>query len=184
VKCPQALDPIDIEALASGGSPVCDPGAAEHVTSCPACRERVEVFGLLGSELDLLGSVPEPAAVLAGFDRLRPFSSRERRSLRLWTPPLLLAAALLLASALILALPLLSVSEQASLATALLASAAGELRALAQWGREIFQSFAPGVAAGSDLALADRTAAAAALLLLIPGGWSLVRLLAARSQRR
>ena len=185
MNCPHPLDPIDIEALASGESPVCDPAASEHVSACMACRERVDLYGLLGREIDDIGAFPEqPVIVLSGFERLRPFTRAERRSIRVWSPAGLLAASLFLSSAILLAIPVLTVSEQAGLAAALGAAAGGEVRALAQWAREVFQSFAPGVAAGSDLALADRTAAAGALLLLIPGGWSLARLLAARSQRR
>ena len=92
--CPRPLDPIDCEALASGEPPLVASDAASHAASCPACAARVRAAADFLREIEA-GDVAGPGPGLdlaARVIRIRPFSRRERRDVRLWAGPAALSA--------------------------------------------------------------------------------------------
>jgi hypothetical protein len=159
------------------------PEAVAHVDSCPDCSARLRAFSALSEWLEP-GSLPEPPAGLAGrVERLRSFSRRERWSLRIWRAPLGLGAALVGLSAAILALPVLSASENASLAAALAGALRSEGQALLRWPAALWSAFPAGISALSEAVLGQRSLAAVLVLLLLPSGWALSRLIRRRGAR-
>ena len=181
--CPRRLDPVDSEALASGEPPVVAPDAAAHAASCPDCARQVAASRDFLREIeagDMAGPGPDLAARVV---RIRPFSRRERRDIRLWAGPASFSAAVFLAGIGVLAAPGLSAGDQAGVTLAALAPAAALARAV---GRAIAGGLAVAPEAWSALSEAFARQSAwgfAALLLLAPAGLALRRVLA-RSSRR
>ncbi len=177
MSCRRPLDPLDLEALASGESPLVAPDAAGHAAACPECGRRLELFR--GMDAWLAGAEPSPVppALAGSVARLRAFSRREKWSLRVWAIPLSLCAALLAASGLALSIPVPTSAEQGGLWASALAA---EARALLAWPRLLRQALPPALAALGDAARAERSLSAAAILLLIPVGFAVRRVLARR----
>lgn len=190
--CARPLDPLDVEALASGSAPLHADDAAEHVRGCSRCSERVSAAASLARELDGFGPAPAhdlaadlPALPdLAGrIVRLRPFSRRERRDFALWKAPCLLAAALFSSGLVLLALPGITVRDQAGLAAAALAPFAALLRASARALSELAAASPSGLEALAQALRGEQTIGFACLLLLAPVAWGLRRAFA-RERRR
>jgi hypothetical protein len=183
LNCNNPLDPLDLEAFASG-EPAPTPGAADHLQSCGACRERVEAF----RQVDLwLADLPaEDAGPELGFrvDRLRAFSRAEKRSLGIWWPPAALFFGLLSASAALLSVPMLSGPEQAGLLSALPAALGLEWKTLLGFPGSIGRALPGSVSAISDLLALQRGYAALSILLLLPAGFSIARLWMRRAATR
>lgn len=184
MNCPRSLEPVDVEALVSGDHPLLAADAAEHASSCLECGRRLEAFRQLDVWLD--GAEPDafPADLRASIERLRAFSRREAKSLKLWRTPLAVAAALIAGSALLLAVPALSASENLDLLGALAGSFGAEVRVAAAWPVLLWRSLPAAVSSFSALAARERAAAAGAILLLIPLGWWFARLAARRRASR
>lgn len=181
--CPKRLDPIDCEALASGELPVVRPDAASHAASCPSCALRVRAAADFLSEIEA-GAPAGPAPDLAArVVRIRPFSRRERRSLRLWAGPAAFSGALFALGVGVLAAPGLSSGDQAGVALAALAPAAALARAAARAIGDAVSVSPAAWGALSDAFARQSTWGFAALLLLAPAGLALARVLA-RSPRR
>jgi hypothetical protein len=188
-ECRTPLDPIDSEALASGDEPVfrSTADASAHVAVCPSCAAGVERARTLLASLDAVSAgspapgigVPKGVSDLANrVIRIRPFSRRERRNFRLWAGPAAFGFALFGTGAGILAAPGLAARDQAGIAVALLAPLAGLARALVRAAADAAASAPP---AWEALAAAARGQAAlgfASLLLLLPAGFALRRVLA------
>lgn len=190
--CARPLDPLDVEALASGAPFVSAADAAEHVRGCSSCSERVSAATALARELDSLVGMPgqalpaglAPVPDLTGrILRLRPFSRRERRDFALWRGPCLLAAALFCSGLIFLALPGISARDQAGLAAAALAPSAALLRAVARWLVEFAAASPAGLDALGQAMRREQTIGFACLLLLAPVAWGLRRAFA-RERRR
>ena len=182
MSCTRPLDDIDIEALAAGAEALAAPDAAEHVRGCADCRAAVEGERELTRELEE-GPEALPEAFADRIVRLRPFSRRERTSLRLWGPPLLFAAFLFAAGTLLLA-PGLAAGEQASLLVSALASAAAVVRAAVRAAADLAATAPAGVTALSEAFRAERAVGLAALALLLPAGFGLRRALARARARQ
>ena len=190
--CPRPLDPLDAEAIASGAAPLVAADAAAHAGACPACGEAVARAARLLEELDRLslpatspepGTPPGPRPDLADrVVRLRPFSRRERRQVRLWLPPLLLSAALFAAGLASLVGPALSAREQAGLSFAALAPLLAVFRAALRWLGELASASPAGLEALSGALRGQPLLGLAALLLLVPALFG-VRLAVARRSR-
>ena len=180
MNCNRPLDPLDIEAIASGESPVIASDAAGHVSACHDCARRLESFREVGRWLDLV-SEPELEADLAGaVERLRTFSLSERRSLRIWAAPAALFSGLVASSGLLLSVPVLTSSEQVGLLAAFPRAVGLEWRSLLEWPGRALQALPACVGAASELAVAERKLAAGVILLLIPAGYAMTRLWARR----
>ncbi len=183
LNCENSIDPLDLEAFASG-EPAPTPGAADHIRSCPACQSRVEAF----RQMDLwLADLPaEDAGPELGFrvERLRAFSRAEKRSLRIWWPPAALFLGLLSASAALLSVPMLSGPEQAGLLSALPAALGLEWKTLLGFPGSIGRALPGSVSAISDLLALQRGYAALSILLLLPAGFSIARLWMRRAATR
>jgi len=194
-ECRTPLDPIDSEALASGDEPVFRSAAeaTAHVADCASCAAGVERARMLLASLEAqtLSSRPDRASGVGLPDladrviRIRPFSRRERRSVRLWAGPAAFGLALFGTGVGLLAAPGLATRDQAGIAVALLAPLAGLARALV---RAAADSVASAPAGWEALAAAARGQAAlglGSLLLLAPAGFVLRRVLAgARAHTR
>ncbi|HYK41099.1 MAG TPA: hypothetical protein VE007_01840 [Thermoanaerobaculia bacterium] len=181
--CPKRLDPIDCEALASGEAPVVAPDAAEHAASCPSCARLVAAAKDFLREIEtgnMAGPGPDLAARVV---RIRPFSRRERRDLRLWAGPAALSAAVFAAGIGVLAAPGISAGDQAGVTLAALAPAAALVRAASRAIAAGFSASPDSWSALSDAFSRQSTWGFAALLLLAPAGLALRRVLA-RSPRR
>jgi hypothetical protein len=179
--CPNPLDPIDIEALASGETPVLHENAGEHVLECSSCRESVRRSEILMSVL----KTEPPAAPVELADRVlrvRPFSSAERRSLSVWSTPLLLLGALSAAGTALVS-GVARAGEQVGLAAAFAASAAGLLRATFRWLADLARVAPAGLENLSD-SLRPTALGWAALLVLAPLALALRRVLARAFARR
>jgi hypothetical protein len=184
--CPRPLDPIDAEALASGAEPVMAADAARHAAACSACGARIEAARSLLQALDGLSGPPEAVSGLADrVMRLRAFSPRERRTYALWNAPVLLTAATAVSGTALLALPTLTAAEQISLGAAASVPLVGLIRSAARWAAD-FAAFAPrGLEALSQgLRQEGGVLGWAALLLLLPLGFGLSRVLARVPGRR
>lgn len=169
----RCLDSLDLEALASGEAPLIAPDAAEHAAICAECGRRLEEFRSLGVWL----SDPWPPERIApafaeGVERLRGYSRREKRSLRVWAAPIVAFCGLLASSALALALPVLSSTEQIRLWAALGSSFGREARSLILWPRLLLRTLPAGVSALGEVARGQRVFSAAAILLLLPVGFA------------
>jgi hypothetical protein len=184
VNCPRPIDPIDLEALASGERPCSAPDAAEHAAACPECGGRLEAFRRIQDWLEPDEREQPTLDLVASVDRLRGLSRRELRQARLWKAPLAVIGALLAASAAFLAAPALTASENLGLLAALGGSLGAEWRALAAWPLDLWRSLPTAVSSLGEIAARDRTAAAAAILLLVPLGFSFARLVARRRAAR
>jgi hypothetical protein len=202
--CPRPLEPLDCEALACGEAPVSAGDATSHAAGCPSCgsavdRARVflaELEGTPGSPAGSSGALearlPAPASAVSGIRsadlasriiRLRPFSRRERRDLRLWAAPAGFAGILFAAGFGILAAPGFGAREQVGLAMAALAPLAGLSRAVLRALAEAAASAPSGWQALADAARRDAPLGFAALLLLAPAGFALRRVLARAGRR-
>ena len=184
-QCQRPLDLIDAEALACGADPVFAADAALHASGCQACAASVEAARGLLAALDGLSGASEAVGGLADrVTRLRAFSARERRTYALWNPPVLLTAGLAGVGLGLLSLPMLTAAEQVSLGAAatvpLLALARGASRLVLD-----LASLAPaGLEALSQGLRQDATMGVAALVLLVPMGLGLLRVLARVPSRR
>ena len=187
-ECRTPLDPIDSEALASGDEPVFRSAAeaSTHLAACTSCAAGVERARTLLASLEAAprGSSRQDGASAVGLPdladrviRIRPFSRRERRDVRLWAGPAAFGLAVFATGVGILAAPGIAARDQAGIAVALLAPLAGLARTLVRAAAETAAS-AP--AAWEALAAAARGQAALGLgsvLLLAPAGFVLRRVL-------
>lgn len=181
--CARPLDPIDIEALASDEEPVLSADARLHAASCAFCEDAVRTARDLSTLLEK-GGLDAPLPDLAErVLRLRPFSKAERFRPGLWSGPLLLSLALGGAGLVLLAGPAAGVREQLGLAGASAAAAAGMLRAVGRWTSDLALTAPPAFDALSQALRGQPPIGWVALLLLLPAGFGLRRVLA-RSPRR
>lgn len=182
--CPRPLDPLDSEALASGDAPVVAGDAAAHAASCSSCGRAVSearaFLAEIGEGSEPPGGVPDLASRVV---RIRPFSRRERRDARLWAGPVSLSAGLFAVGVGILAAPGLNARDQAGLSFALLAPVAGLFRAGWRLAAETLSAVPAGWSALGNAARLESALGLTALLLLIPAGYALTRVLA-RAPRR
>ena len=190
--CACPLDPLDVEALASGAAPVHSADAREHARACSPCAERICAAAAFAGELDGLGGFPaeEPAAALENLPdfsgrvlRLRPFSRRERRDFALWRGPCLLAATLFFSGLIALALPGISARDQAGLAAAAIAPLAALVRASVRWLRDVAVASPTALEALGQAMRREQAIGFACLLLLAPVVWGFRRAFA-RERRR
>jgi hypothetical protein len=190
--CARPLDPLDVEALASGAAPVHSADAREHSLACSPCSERISAAAAFAGELDGLGGFPAegPAVALEnGPDfagrvlRLRPFSRRERRDFALWRGPCLLAAALFVSGLIALALPGISARDQAGLAAAALAPLGALVRAWVRWLVDVAVASPTALEALGQAMRREQAIGFACLLLLAPVVWGFRRAFA-RERRR
>ncbi len=183
--CQRPLDPIDAEAIACGADPVFAADAALHARGCEACASSVEAARGFLAALEGLSGAQEAVSGLADrVTRLRAFSSRERRTYAHWNTPVLLTAGLAGVGLGMLSIPVLTAAEQISLGAAatapLLALARGSSRLLLD-----LAALAPaGLEALSEGLRQDGTMGVAALVLLVPIGLGLFRVLARVPNRR
>ncbi len=183
--CVRPLDPIDAEALAAGAEPPFAPDAAGHAAACAACGATVERAASLTRELEGLPPDGSPWPDLAPrVIRLREFSRRERRTYALWNAPVLLAGALGVGGFALVLAPSLSGSDQAGLGAALMVPTLAFFRAVTRFVPELLRVAPTGLAALSDAFRAERGLGLAALLLLLPAGAGLRRVLARERSRR
>jgi hypothetical protein len=185
--CPNPLDPLDCEALASGDEPVLRSAAdaSYHLAGCAQCAAAVRDAGALLASLETASGAREgsaPAGLSPDFAdrviRIRPFSRRERRDPRLWAGPAGFGALLFAAGAGLLAAPGLAARDQAGLAVALLAPLAGLARAGFRAFADAAQAAPAGWQALADAARGQAVLGFAALLLIAPAGLALARVLA------
>ncbi len=185
-QCQRPLDAIDAEALASGADPVFASDAALHARACAACAASVEAArGLLTALEGLSGAPPEAAVGLAyRVTRLRVFSNRERRTYALWNAPVLLTVGLAGTGLGLLSIPILTATEQISLGAAATVPLLALLRSASRWVLD-FAALAPaGLGALSAGLRQDGAMGIAALVLLVPIGLGLFRVLARVPNRR
>jgi hypothetical protein len=183
--CSRPLDPIDAEALASGAEPVLAADAARHAADCPACGARIEAARSLLEALDGLSGPPEAVSGLADrVMRLRAFSRRERRTYALWNTPVLLTAATAVSGTALLALPGLTAAEQISLGAAASAPLVGLFRSAGRWAADLLALAPRGLEALSQGMRQEGQLGWWALLLLLPLGFGLSRVLARVPGRR
>jgi hypothetical protein len=177
------LNPFQIEALASGEE-LPDAGAAEHAARCASCGNAVRQAELLGGLLEeaVALSPPAPPDLADRVLRIRPFSRSERRSLAIWRAPLLLLAGLT-GSGTAMVAGLAGGREQIGLAAAMLAALTGLLRACVRWLVDFSQSAPSGLDALGQ-ALRSTSVGWVAILLLLPAGFALRKVLARASARR
>ena len=182
--CPRRLDLLDVEALASGEPPVVASDAALHAVSCPSCALQVRAATDFLREIETENLETPPAGIdLAGrVVRIRPFSRRERRDVRLWAGPAAFAGVLFGAGLGALAVPTLSAGDQAGITLAALASAAALARAAGRAVADVFSVSPDAWGALSDAFTRQSTWGFAALLLLAPAGLALRRVLARSPQ--
>lgn len=114
--------------------------------------------------------------------RVRAFSPAERRSLSVWRAPLVLLAALTVSGTAMVA-GTAGAREQMGLAAAMLASLGGLLKACLRWLFDLPQSAPAGLEALAQ-ALQPTSAGWIAILLLLPAGLALRRVLARAFVRR
>lgn len=183
--CPRPLDPLDAEAIASGAEPVFAADAAAHARDCVPCQASIDgarsVSGAL--EGDLRG-LEAPGGLWERVNRLRAFSTRERRTYALWNRPVLLTGGLFVSGVGLLALPALRAADQVSIWAAASLPLAGLARATADWGWDLLRLAPNGLTALSDGLRQDRVLGIAALALLLPIGLGLRRVLSRATARR
>lgn len=184
-QCQRPLDAIDAEALASGADPVFTPDAALHARACEACAASVEAArGLLTALEGLSGASEAVTGLTDRVTRLRVFSSRERRTYALWNAPVLLTVGLAGTGLGLLCLPILTAAEQISLGAAATVPLLALARGASRWVLD-FAALAPaGLEALSDGLRQDGAMGLAALVLLVPIGLGLFRVLARLPNRR
>ena len=181
--CSRPLELPDIEALAQGEAPPVRLDAAAHASECGSCGGRVATAERL--EGLLREAAPEssfPAGLADRVLRVRPFSRAERWSLTIWRAPLLLLAALVASGGSLVA-GLAGPREQIGLAAGAVAAMAGLARAAVRWLADLSRSAPAGLEALSQQ-LAPTTAGWAALLLLVPAGFALSRVLSRAFARK
>lgn len=177
--CPRPLDPIDAEAVAAGAEPVFALDAAAHAAGCPACGDRVRAAEALPGALEGLSEpLPSFSGLAERVNRLRSFSSRERRTYALWRAPVLLDVALGMSGMALLALPALTASDQVSVGAAALAPALALASSTAAWVVEAVRFAPAGLQGLSDGLHGQSTLGLTALAVLIPAGLGLRRVLA------
>jgi hypothetical protein len=190
--CARPLDPLDAEAIASGGEPIYALDAMEHARVCPSCGQAVSDAARLSREIDSLGKpghIESPARLdglpdlAGGVVRLRPFSPRERRDFALWRGPCVLSVLLFFSGLLLLALPGISAGEQAGLAAAALAPLLALLRAGIRSFAEIASAWPAGLEALGQAMRRQQSLGLACLVLLAPMLFGVRRVLA-RERRR
>lgn len=183
--CQRPLDPIDAEAVAAGAEPVFAADAALHGAECAACGVKIAAARGLLEALDGLSGPSETLAGLADrVTRLRAFSRRERRTYALWNSPVLLTAGLAGSGVGLLALPVLTGAEQVSLGAAASAPLVGLARSAMRWAGELLVLAPRGLEALSQGMRQEGTIGLAALVLLVPLGFALSRVLARVPGRR
>jgi len=177
--CRNKLDPLDVEALASGAAPLVDPGAGGHAAACPACAALVQEAQRVADELAALSPVPQPPVDLAArVLRLRPFSQREKLSFRIWAPPAALSAGVFGAGLAMLASPGLTGGEQVGLGASALLPLVGVLRALPRWAGEVARFAPAGLESLSTAFRQEQALGIAAALLFVPAVFGLKRAVA------
>jgi len=179
--CPKPLDPLEIEALASGagtGGSV----AADHAARCGSCGEAVESSRQLDVLLSDAAAGPAPIDLADRVLRLRPFSRAERKSLAVWRPPLLLLGGLVAAGSSLVS-GIAGPREQGGFAAAFAFSLTGLLRASWRWLLDVSRS-APAALEALSQTLAPTAFGWAALLLLLPAGFALRRVLSRAFARK
>lgn len=177
--CQRPLDPIDAEAVAAGADPVFAADALRHGAECAACGAKIDAARGLVEALDGLSGPSEALAGLADrVTRLRAFSRRERRTYALWNAPVLLTAGLAGCGVALLALPVLTAAEQVSLGAAASAPLVGLTRSALRWAAELLALAPRGLEALSQGMRQEGTMGLAALVLLVPLGLALSRVLA------
>jgi hypothetical protein len=178
-QCQRPLDPIDAEAVAAGAEPVFAEDAALHGAGCRACGARIEAARGLQQALDGLSGPCQPVSGLVErVTRLRAFSLRERRTYALWNAPVLTMAGLAGCGVALLALPGLTAAEQISLGAAASAPLLGLARSAARWAADLIALAPSGFEALSRGMRQEATLGVAALVLLVPLGLALSRVLA------
>lgn len=183
--CQRPLDPLDAEAVAAGAEPVFEADAALHGAECAACGARIEAARGLLQALDGLSAPSEAIAGLANrVMRLRAFSRLERRTYALWNGPVLLTAGLAGSGLALLSLPGLTATEQISLGAAASAPLVSLVRSGSRWASELLALAPRGLEALSQGLRQDATLGVAALVLLVPLGLGLSRVLARVPGRR
>ena len=183
--CLRPLDPIDVEAVASGTEPPVAPDAAGHAAACASCGAAVEMARGLAQALERLSrEVPAVPDLTPRIIRLRTFSVRERRTYALWRAPILLSAATAAGGLGLLLAPNLTAGDQAGLGTAALVSIVAFVRSLARWAPALVRSAPSGLEALSDVLHQERLVGLVSLLLLVPAGLGLRRAFARARGRR
>jgi hypothetical protein len=193
--CSRPLDPADAEALATGAVPVFAADAASHASSCASCGSAVQKTARLLETLEML-TVPTagphglkdpvrvlPADLTARILKLRPFSRAERRNLRLWAGPLLLAVGVFAGGVLLLA-PGLTSADRAGLGAGVMAALVGVLRSLPAWASDLSGVAPEGLDALASALRGEVSLGLAALLLGLPAALGLKRALARARRRR
>jgi len=174
VSCVKPLDPLDIEALASGSQAPSGAAARAHVEVCEDCERQIADLQALESLLDSgRDAIMVPPGFFPKIQRLRAFSPAERRRLSLWVAPAALLSALVAGSAGVI-----------SAGGSFLPAAGAEVAAAWDWPAAIARALPAAAAGASDLIAAQRGAAAAAVLLLLPFGLAASRLIAHRQKAR
>ena len=177
--CQRPLDPIDAEAVAAGAEPIFAADAALHGAGCNTCRAKIDAArGLLEALEGLSGPSDAVSGLADRVNRLRAFSRRERRTYALWNGPALLTAGLAGSGVAMLALPALSAAEQISLGAAASAPLVSLARSAARWGADLVALAPRGLEALSQGLRQEGTVGLAALVLLVPLGFALSRVLA------
>lgn len=169
--CARRIDPLDVEALASGTEPMVAPDAAAHAASCPECGALVAEAGRIELELSALALPLEPPDDFAArILRLRPFSRRERLTVSLWAGPAALSAALFGTGLALLGLP--------GVGAAALLPAAGILRSFGRWLEDLRHVVPVGLESLSEALRHEPALGFAAALLFAPLAFGLKRVLA------
>jgi hypothetical protein len=183
--CLRPLDPIDVEAVASGAEPPSAPDAAGHASACASCGAAVERARGLALELEgLSGAVADVPDLAPRVTRLRAFSARERRTYALWRAPILLSAATGAGGLVLLLTPNLTAGDQAGLSTAALVPILAFVRSLARWAPDLVRVAPSGLEALSDALHQERLFGLVSLLLLVPAAFGLRRAFARARGRR
>jgi hypothetical protein len=183
--CPRPLDPLDAEAIASGAEPVFAADAAAHARDCVPCQASIDAARSVSGALegDFRG-LEAPGGLWERVNRLRAFSSRERRTYALWNAPVLLTGGLFVSGVGFLALPALRATDQVSLWAAASLPLAGLARTAADWSRDLLRLAPNALTALSDGLRSDRVLGIAALALLLPISLGLRRVLSRATARR
>ncbi len=187
--CPRPLDPLDAEALAAGEEGILAADATAHAAACGRCAEAVEDARTLLARLEALPGSVEAASPPGATDladrvvRIRPFSARERRSLRLWAPPAGGGLLVFTAGFALLAAPGLKAVDQAALGLSALAPLAGLARAASRSFSDAFSTAPAAWEALSSAARLEAPLGALALLLLAPVAFAFRRVLARAARR-
>jgi hypothetical protein len=181
--CTRPLDPLDAEALASGGEPVFALDALEHVSGCSGCRQAVSTAGGLLEELERL-PMPLPAGLAERVLRLRPFSRRERLSLRLWTAPAALSGVVFAGGLFSATLPGLTGADRAGLTLSAAIPVASFFRSSWRWLIQLVSSAPSGFEALAEGMTGQTGLGLIALAMMLPVAFGFRRVLARAASRR